>query len=324
MKSIGGYFCLELPPTSGNYIHNEGIHLNSGRNALEYILKSISYIKCLWIPYYTCDVILEPLNKNGIPYHFYSINERLEIATNIELAENEYILLTNYFGIKDAYIKKMAFRYGDRLIVDNAQAFFSEPIKNIKAIYSPRKFIGIPDGGIAYINDGLGIEDFEQDISYNRCSHLLKRLDLGAEAGYIDFKENSHQLVNQPIKRMSNLTLNILYHVDFNLIKEQRWKNFKHLHGCLSEINQLEIPELDTFACPMVYPFYVSNDSIKKRLIENKIFIATYWPNVLEWTKNNKIENILANRILPLPIDQRYGAVEMERILDIINSENRK
>ena len=112
MRAIGGYFSLELPLVQGSYIHEKGIHLNSGRNALEYILRSLPDIRCIWIPYYTCEVVLEPLKKLDIPYHFYSVNEYLELTDAIELGKNEYLLFTNYFGIKDTYIKELAFRYG--------------------------------------------------------------------------------------------------------------------------------------------------------------------------------------------------------------------
>ena len=318
MKAIGGYFSLELPPVQRSYIHENGIHLNSGRNALEYILKSLPNIQCLWIPYYTCNVILEPLKKLDIPYCFYSINENLELTDEIELGKNEYLLITNYFGIKDIYIKKLAPRYGERLIVDNAQAFFAEPIEGIKTVYSPRKFVGIPDGGIAYMENGLDISELEQDISYDRCSHLLKRLDLGAESGYTDFRVNSHQLMNQPIKRMSKLTWSLLKGIDFDSVKKQRRENFKQLHEALSEINQLHIPDMNTFACPMVYPFYTSDDTLKKQLIENKIFVATYWPNVLDWCKKNMFEYELARKLIAIPIDQRYGQIDISGIIDLI------
>lgn len=318
MKAIGGYFSLELPVVKRDYIHKNGIYLNSGRNALEYILKSISDIKSLWIPYYTCDVVLEPLRKLNISYSFYSINDFLELADDIKLGANEYILVTNYFGIKDAYIRDLSAKYSNRLIIDNAQAFYAMPLDGVKTIYSPRKFVGIPDGGIAYMENGLDINDFEQDISYNRCSHLLKRLDLGAEAGYAEFRENSHLLKKQPIKRISNLTLIMLSSIDFDSIKKQRKENFKRLHENLSGINQLHIPDMDTFACPMVYPFYSSDSSLKKRLIEKKIFVATYWPNVMEWCKSMDIEYQLANQIIAIPIDQRYGIEEMDYIIKII------
>ena len=65
------------------------------------------------------------------------------------------------------------------MIVDNAQALFAEPIQGVKSVYSPRKYVGIPDGGIAYIEAGLDINQYDRDVSYERCSHLLKRLDLG-------------------------------------------------------------------------------------------------------------------------------------------------
>ena len=318
MKAIGGYYSLELPIVKRDYIHKDGIYLNSGRNALEYILRSISDIKSLWIPYYTCDVVLEPLRKLNISYSFYSINDFLELADDIKLGANEYILVTNYFGIKDAYIRDLSAKYSNRLIIDNAQAFYAMPLDGVKMIYSPRKFVGIPDGGIAYIDKGLDINDFEQDISYNRCIHLLKRLDLGAEAGYADFRENSQLMKNQAIKRMSNLTWNMLHSIDFESVKRQRNENFKRLHEKLSVINQLHIPDMDTFACPMVYPFFSFDLSLKKRLIENKIFVATYWPNVLESCKPSDIEYQLANQIIALPIDHRYGIEEMDYIIKMI------
>ena len=318
MKAIGGYFSLELSVIKGGYIHDKGIHLNSGRNALEYILKNIPGIQCLWIPYYTCDVVLEPLKKLNISYRFYSVNENLELSVPLELNNGEYLLVTNYFGIKDAYIKELATRYGERLIVDNAQAFFAEPLEGVKTIYSPRKFVGIPDGGIAYMKNSLEVADIEQDASYNRCSHLLKRLDLGAEAGYNDFRENSHQLVNQPIRRMSNLTWNLLQGINWEFVKMQRQNNFIQLHKALSSINQLEIPEFGTFACPMVYPFYTMDSTLKKRLIENKIFVATYWPNVLEWCKEGMLEHELARRVIAIPIDQRYNSEDINHIISQI------
>ena len=71
-ESIGGYFSLELP--QHEEFHKDAIHLNTGRNCLEYILKTRKY-KCVHIPYYTCEVILEPFTKLGIDYKFYHINK---------------------------------------------------------------------------------------------------------------------------------------------------------------------------------------------------------------------------------------------------------
>ena len=72
-KAIGGYFELELPDYGG-FLHDDGVLLNSGRNALEYVLLSLPNVRHLWIPYYTCDAILEPIKKLDIVYSFYRMN----------------------------------------------------------------------------------------------------------------------------------------------------------------------------------------------------------------------------------------------------------
>ena len=46
--------------------------------------------------------------------------------------------------------------------------------------------------------------------------------------------------------------------------------------------------------------------------------MATYWPNVLEWTKSDMIENEYVNRLLPIPCDQRCGITDMDRIIEIV------
>ena len=57
MSAIGGYFELELNK-QGEY-HQDAIRLNTGRNALEYIILANNYKK-IYIPYITCAVLLQP------------------------------------------------------------------------------------------------------------------------------------------------------------------------------------------------------------------------------------------------------------------------
>lgn len=316
MQEIGGYFGLELP-VRNTFLHSDGYCVNSGRNALELILSHIADLAKLWVPYYTCEVVLEPLKKLGIPYRFYSINKRLEVADDLELRAGEYLLLTNYFGIKDCYVSGMAGKYGDRLIVDNAQSYYSKPIPGIKTFYSPRKFVGVPDGGIAFIGEKVDMTQYPVDCSWDRCSHLLKRLDINAGAGYMDFKTNSHMLVNQPIRQMSNLTRALLSSIDFERIKKVRCNNFSFLHERLGKSNKLL---MDDFGgdCPMVYPYYTDDESLRKKLIDNRIFVATYWPNVLSWCNADKVESFLTKNIIPIPVDQRYGKHDMEHLINIM------
>ena len=315
MKEIGGYFSLELSSV-GNMPHFEGVLLNTGRNALEYILRTmLPNVSKLYLPYFTCDTVLEALKKTKIPYEFYSINSNLELSNLPLWKESEYLLYTNYYGIKDAYVHKLDEIYPDQLIVDNAQALYCPSTK--KSLYSPRKYVGIPDGGIAFTDKPL-LDITEIDYSHDRISHLLKRIDLGATEGYADFRTNSALLKNQPIKRMSNLTQSLIGSVNFEDIKDRRRRNFSILHAALGKSNNLIIPDMESFACPLVYPYFAEEETLKNKLIEKKIFVATYWPNVLEWCKEDTLEYQLANRIIAIPIDQRYGEKEMNYIINNI------
>ncbi|MBR5323648.1 MAG: hypothetical protein IKV14_02380 [Muribaculaceae bacterium] len=317
MKEIGGYFSLELPANVDNMPNKNGILLNSCRNALELILRNIDTIKMLYIPYYTCNVVLEPIKKLNINYSFYSINENLEIAQEINLQNNEYIIYTNYFGIKDRYIKYLNNKYKDNLIIDNAQALFAEPTK--KCAYSPRKYVGIADGGIAFIDREIDLSSYEQDISYERFNHLLIRRDTNASNGFAEFRTNDNKLVNNSIKTISKLTKDIIDSIDFISVKEKRINNFMFLNNKLKHINRLTIDDINNFECPLVYPFFTDDQNLKSKLIENKIYVATYWPNVFEWCKKDDFEYYLTNQLIALPIDQRYGINEMKKILEIID-----
>lgn len=313
MQPIGGYFSLELP--KGEEYHKDAIRLNTGRNCLEYILKARGYKK-VYLPYYTCEVVLEPFEKLGIPFEFYHIDINFEIRDRITLKADEALLYVNYYGMKQRYVEQLVEKIGERLIVDNTQAFYAKPIDGIDTFYTCRKFFGVPDGAYLYTNKLLDAE-FEQDQSFDYFMFLTKRIDLGAEEGYEDFRNLSKHVVEQPIKRMSKLTQRMMQGIEYARIAEQRRDNYQHLHNELSKSNTISLP-LEDDAVPMVYPYMAPAKGLREKLIENKIFVARYWPNVLEWTTKEDVEYLIAYQMQPLPIDQRYNENDMKRIISNI------
>lgn len=314
MEPIGGYFSLELP--LHEEYHKSAIRLNTGRNCLEYILRARGYKK-VYIPYYTCDVVLEPFKKLGIPYEYYHINIQFEIRDRFTLKEGEALLYTNYYGLKQRYVEQLAAEVGNRLIVDNTQAFYAKPIEGIDTFYTCRKFFGVPDGAYLYTDKLLDVE-LEQDQSYERMLSLTKRIDLSPEAGYQDFRDTSKALVGQPIKRMSKLTQRMMQGIDYEAVAQRRRANYQLLHETLGKDNNLVLP-LEGDAVPMVYPYLAPVKGLREKLIENKIFVARYWPSVLECTTPDEIDYLLAYQMQPLPIDQRYGEEEMRQIIDLLS-----
>lgn len=331
--AIGGYFGMEeLSGKSNSFIHENGILLNLGRNAFKYILRAIpDRVNKLYMPYYTCPVMwhgltfidqLSIMNGTSIikELQFYRTVENFEIAEEIKLGEHDYIIVNNYFGIKDQYIAALSKKYGNHLIVDNAQAFFAPVIPNTYAFYSPRKFFGVPDGGVAYVaNDANPVRCKEQDDSSDRLKHLELRKEQGAEAGFVYYQSNESKLDELPPKWMSDYTHEVLCGIDYAIVKEKRRANYQLLHEALGELNALHLPSIETFACPMVYPFIPKKGSadLRKKLQELRIYTATYWPNLAEMN-HDMPEERLAKTLIPLPIDQRYGEEDMKRIIDAI------
>lgn len=215
--------------------------------------------------------------------------------------------------MQDEYCKQLACQYQKQLILDYTQAFFSKPIAGIDTFYSCRKFFGVPDGGYLYTDAKIDFE-LEQDESYTRMESLVKRIDLSPEAGYDDFHRTSEEFHHIPIRRMSNFTKRMMQGINYGYAAQQRLDNYnflrKHLGG-----RQLNFGEV-----PMVFPLESEQgQELRKMLIAKKVFVAKYWPNVDEWAGEGALETWMANHILPLPIDQRYGKDDMERILNIIN-----
>ncbi len=316
MKPIGGYFELEL--RKGQHYHKNAILLNTARNCFEYVLRARHYRK-VYFPYYTCEVMLEPIKKLGIDFEFYHINASLEPVEQPVLKEEEVFLYTNYYGLKQDCVVRLAEIYGNHLIVDNAQAFYAEPIKGIDTFYSARKFFGVSDGAYLYTEIRLE-QNFEQDVSFNRMSHLLKRIDLGAEFGYRDFRANDDSLCNSEIKLMSNLTQAVLSGVNYEEVKQKRRNNYSIFDEAFWGSNLIEIG-FEEESVPMVYPYLTNDENLRKKLIENKVFVAMYWPNVMEWCESEDYERRIAQNMVCFPVDQRISEVEIRKMIELVLSD---
>ena len=313
-EPVGGYFSLELPLVEE--YHKDALRLNTGRNCLEYILRSRGYKK-VYLPFYICSVVLEPFEKLGVQYVFYHVDERLELKDNLSVKAGEALLYVNYFGLKQRYVEHLARLYGTSLIIDNTQAFYAKPVTGIDTFYSCRKFFGVPDGAYLYTEKTLGVE-LEQDESYDRMSHLLRRIDQGAESGYDDFRKNDDRLSGQSVLRMSRLTHRLMRGIDYEGVACRRRANYRLLEKELGESNNIVL-DLEDDAVPMIYPYLASIKGVRERLIAEKVFVACYWPDVLDWVDGSSLEYCLASQMLPLPIDQRYGKETMNGVVKELN-----
>ena len=300
-RAIGGYF--ERDDGGGAFSLPDGVLLNSGRNALRHIVRMIG-ITHIHIPYYICPVVVEALVAEGCEVERYALSD--DMLPDRAFPREDYVLYVNYFGVCGRNVDWLAAQYPN-LIVDCAQAYFAHP-KGRASFSSPRKFFGVPDGGVAY---GVEAANYLEDVSDIRKGHLIERKKNGATTrGYELFRQAEASLDGAAVLEMSAYTKNCLRKVDLQNIKEKRLINFAYLHHHLSTSFPLRLAVDDV---PMVYPYMTTDLKLRMRLINAKIFIASYWSGV----RNSRS---FQERILPLPIDQRYGEEDMKRILEVVKS----
>lgn len=311
MREIGGY--IELDSYHLPMLHEEAVALNCGRNALAYLMKARA-IKKLWLPRFLCDSVPDVCKREGVPYSLYGISQDFLPEQGLQLSEGEWLYMVNYYSqLTNEQITAYAAKY-KRVIVDNAQSYFQPPVQGVDTLYTCRKYFGVADGAFLYTDAKLN-EDMPQDESHARMGFLLGRYERPANEFYADYNANNKLFINEPIKRMSRLTENLLHGIDYAAVERRRKENFKFLHGKLGDKNLLTLRETGTF----MYPFMTENGGeIRKRLQAEKIFIPTLWPSVFDLAEPGQVEYKMAEIILPLPIDQRYGREEMNKIVEAI------
>jgi hypothetical protein len=270
------------------------------------------------MPRHICQAMLDPLSKAGIQVAWYELDEEFAVAPQVEMGPGDWLLYVNYFGVCDGQVDILLQRFpAERVVLDFSQALFAKPVEQALAtIYSPRKFLGLPDGGLLHSQMTLSVPELRDDGSYSRSFHLLRRLAESPEAGYADFQKAEISLADCEPRRMSRLTEQLLAAVDLERVMAIRRENFRFLHACLGERNCLHI-NAGELAVPLCYPFLSEDEGLRGRLKLNRVFVPTYWPDALERVNGPWAATMIRN-LLPLPIDQRYGRPDMERLASLI------
>ena len=311
MKPIGGFLDLDLSGSGSNYFKDSNqILLSTGRACLNLILKKVKPEK-LYIPYFICDTVLEPILLNNIQFEYYSIDNNFD-PKNSNYLNNGYFLYINYFGIKNKTVRHLINRYKNKLIIDNSQAFYEKRYKNTWSYNSARKFFGVSDG--AFLFSPFKIKNAfkrNNEVNYNHLLNNTKNL-------YENFLHNE-SILSAKIKKVSKLSEFVLKNINYNKFAKARQENFQFLDKNLKSINKYKF-SLDKSEIPMCYPLLVDKKVNKKKLHEQNLFVPTFWDRKIKTIKNGFIfEKELPNKLIPLPIDQRYSIKEMKKVIKIIN-----
>lgn len=314
---MGGFFGLELPDY-GNFPYAEGpgcAYVSSGRAAFEILLQNMPRPARLWVPRFICDTVLQAPARLGIPVQRYAISAQLHPILP-QVGDNELVLLVNYFGLTTEAVAEAAAMLPGRCVVDATTALYAPPPPGVPTFYSPRKFCGVADGGVALAPFPLEQLPAEVQNSPATGLYLLERLAYGA-ASALPACNLAEAALNAPPRRMSRLTRRLLRSIDFEQAAARRLENYTTLHRELKVINRLQLPDTPQHA-PMCYPLICGIPGLRDSLIDAEIALPLYWPEVIDTTHATDTENRLARTLLPLPLDQRYSKADMERLLALI------
>ncbi|MBX9900260.1 MAG: hypothetical protein K2Y28_05695 [Burkholderiaceae bacterium] len=325
ISEIGGYFGLQLPPLeeASHYVASPFLRrFQSARASLFALLREVNP-PSIWLPKFLCDSMIDAALTHGSEVKYYDLTNNLCVNEDVELKPGELLLFVNYFGLCAAAQKDAIERFGaENIILDHSQAFF-DGIDNVFAVIkSPRKFFPLPDGGLLFSRELTG-RIYDKDIdSIKRMNHLLQRTAFNAKKGYSSYIEAEKSLNNCAPLEMSNLTQCMLEACDFSRARLKRNENFLLLHDALKDLNQFPIMfnEIDG---PLCYPLMVSNENLRKNLIDENVFIPIYWNEVLRRVTPTSIEAKLVNDCIAIPCDQRYGQNQMLYLTKLIKGKMR-
>jgi len=314
---IGGYFGLDLPDIGDLY--PDTIKFQSARAAIRAVLECNDINRVL-IPNYICSSIINSAIDAGVKIETYDLDDFLYPKNIPSLLPDQCVLIyVNYFGLCQHNITQLLNKISaDKLIIDNSHALFSAATDALATIYSPRKFVGLPDGGLLKASPLLKIAPpLEVDSgSFERMRYLLTRMAYSAREGYMDFEKARISLMDSSPLAMSKLTQRLMKSICWEQVAESRRLNYSRMALMMDSINDKK------WICgvtdvPLCYPLTLSGceiSKIKAKLVELNVFTATYWLDALPRVKQNTIEDVLINNTLYLPIDQRMDIEQIERL----------
>lgn len=333
---IGGEFQIAVT----DILNAENRHLetpevyaySSGRAALYQILKYLKQVKgvtSVLLPDYLCSSILVPVQKLGLEYIFYPIDEQLELQKKsfAELyKKGTAVLLINYFGLQDLSSQIKAISSIDEnavIIEDDVQAYyeFKKPLGNVDFKFtSLRKTFAVPDGGLVKTKHNLPkVESPNMFGQYKAAAALLKSMREGNfnDNIYLEMFEKGESLIDDELECGMSLIAEKLYsYVDEERVKVRRLNNATYLLEQFKELGLKPLLPLTEDHVPLFVPVVLKNrDSVRKAMFKQDIFCPVHWP--LDGM-NVKRGELMSQTELSLIIDQRYGRNDMDNIIAVL------
>jgi hypothetical protein len=331
---IGGMFGLQAMPDSQAitppFIKDQNILFTNVRSGIWFLVDQLAPSK-VWCPSYLCQTILNAVKKCKTEINFYEMNYDLAIASLNwldEIEQGDLVILIDYFGFNcDPICAKKVKERGAWVLEDASQALLSTNTGQFSdfVLYNLRKFIGVPDGGVLWVNCDIQFNNNLVEppadwwLEAFSASLLRREFDIhGGTRKWFDLFRKSE--VNAPIGPFSMSELSrmlMLNNFNYSFIAQRRKENYKALAAKLGRLALF--PDLHPNAVPLGFPIRIKErDKVKQILFDHQIYPPVHWSIdkvvPLQYSDSHR----LASDIMTLPCDQRYNVNEMERMAQLI------
>jgi dTDP-4-amino-4,6-dideoxygalactose transaminase len=308
--------------------------LANARSGISLIVDLLSPAR-VWLPSYLCSAILQAIDGRVTNKRFHRVGDDLVVSSHdwlTELVPGDLVILIDYFGLPcDSSCGILAKERGAWVLEDACQALLSALVGQSSdfVLYSPRKFLGVPDGGILtfrcdFCIPGMDLTSPPTEWWHQALLVTLLRREFDSQRGSRRwFKLFQEVERRQPLGHyaMSPLAKTLLLHgFSYSTIAQRRIDNYGLLADRLGGIALF--PTLPPGAVPLGFPIRVADrDWIRHKLFERETYPPVHWPVPDLVPQEFKESRRLSYQIMTLPCDQRYGAGEMSDMAEIVLRE---
>lgn len=310
-KTIGGHFSIILEEEKNTISWSHGYE--SARSALYALLVTVRPAR-IWVPYYVCAAVNDAVKAAGVSMVNYMLEDNFEPEVSVVVGENDLILLVNYFGLFSEMVDQQLRRFNrSQVVVDCSQAFFDQKFDCFASIYSPRKFLPVPDGGGIFYGGYLPKLSGSSQISISRYQCLLGRVADEPEVSRESYLTSEHSFDDISLRETSDFTSKLIKSIDVGYIAAKRRENYTALCS-LNRLNELPI-DLNN-AVPLCYVFVTDNAAdLRQHLTRNRVLTPKFWPDVMPV---GNIEKMMDSSAIFIPVDHRYSKFDMQRINSLV------
>ncbi|MEX0775224.1 MAG: hypothetical protein WD042_05865 [Phycisphaeraceae bacterium] len=333
---IGGVFALEsadvtaAPAEPPAFMRGPTVLLANGRGAISLLCARLGPRR-VWLPACLCDSMVQSSPVHGAEGRFYPVDSDLGCRDRHwldEVRRGDLAIPIDYSGfLCDPQLVTEPKQRGAWVVQDACQALLSDHGQTQADFlnYSPRKFVGVPDGGVLMIRIGMQIpidqlEPPPTEWWLKALSVTVGRRDFDRAGGGERRWFRMHQELERsgPIEayQMSDLSRCLLERgIDFASVVQRRCANYQVL---LRRLRPLAVfPDL-----PLGFPVRLRNrDAARQRLFDHAIYPPVHRPIAGLVPAEFEISHELNRRIMTLPCDQRYDEKDMSRMADLLQDE---